>query len=59
MRRLKAAGVLVDASRGKGGHCLLRYNNKRTTLPCHGNDLGNVLIKRICRQLGLDEKEIL
>ena len=37
----------------------MRYNDKRTTLPYHSKDLGNVLIKRICRQLGLDEKEIL
>ena len=36
----------------------MRYKDRRTTPPYHSKDLGPVLIKRICRQLELDEKEI-
>jgi predicted RNA binding protein YcfA (HicA-like mRNA interferase family) len=43
IRKLQAAGVEIDKSRGKGGHIGLRYKGKRTVLPVHGAaDIGPV-----------------
>ena len=58
-RKRRRAGVAIDTKRGKGGHYLLTYRGRQTTLPMHGDtDLGPVFIKKICRQLGLDPEEI-
>jgi predicted RNA binding protein YcfA (HicA-like mRNA interferase family) len=39
IRRLRRAGAIVIP--GKGGHILVEYQGKRTTVPFHGNlDLG-------------------
>jgi predicted RNA binding protein YcfA (HicA-like mRNA interferase family) len=60
LRRLRKLGVEVDERRGKGGHVLLRYRGRQSVLPTHGDtDLGPVLIRRICRQLGIDPDEVL
>lgn len=59
LRRLIALGVVVEPARGKGGHCLLRFGGKKAPLPVHGDaDLGPVFIKMLCKQLGIDSKEL-
>ena len=59
MRKLQAVGVIIDGSHGKGGHKMLSFQGKKTTMPYHSADLGNVLIGKICRQLGLDPRKVL
>ena len=46
------------AKRGQGGHYLLTYRGRQTTLPMYGDtDLGPIFIKKICRRLGLDPEK--
>ena len=60
LQRLRAAGVEIDESRGKGGHVLARHKGRWTTVPVHGSaDLGPNFLKKICKQLGLDPTEVL
>jgi predicted RNA binding protein YcfA (HicA-like mRNA interferase family) len=60
VQKLERVGVEIDRKRGKGGHVLARYQGRWTTVPMHGSaDLGPDFIKRICRQLGLNPKEVL
>jgi predicted RNA binding protein YcfA (HicA-like mRNA interferase family) len=55
IRKLRQAGVEVIKSRGKGGHYVLRYGGRQTSVPFHGaRDLGPNLISDICKQLGID-----
>jgi mRNA interferase HicA len=59
IKRLKRAGVEIIEG-GKGSHVRLFYNNRKTTIPFHGSkDVDPVFLKEICKQLGLDPKEIL
>ena len=60
IRRLKAAGVEIVESRGKGGHVVARYGDRQTTVPIHGSrDIGPDFIRDLCKQLGLDPKRVL
>ncbi len=60
VRRLRKAGVEIISSRGKGGHCLAKYQGRQATVPVHGDqDLSPAFIKMLCKQLGLDSQEIL
>ncbi len=54
IRKLKALGVTVEKGRGKGGHMVLRYQGKWTTLAVHSGDMPPLHIKTICKQLGID-----
>lgn len=59
LRRLAALGVTVEPARGKGGHYLLRRGGSKAPLPVHGDtDIGPVFIKMLCKQLGIDPKEL-
>lgn len=59
LRRLAALGVVIEPARGKGGHCLARFAGKKAPIPVHGDmDLGPVFIKMLCKQLGIDPKEL-
>jgi mRNA interferase HicA len=60
IRRLRAAGVEIIESRGKGGHIVARYRGRQTTVPTHGSrDLGPDFVREICKQLGLDPRRVL
>jgi mRNA interferase HicA len=60
IRRLKAPGVEVIDSRGMGGHVIVGYRNRQTTVPVHGScDIGPDFIRDLCKQLGLDPKRVL
>ena len=59
IQKLRRFGVEIIEGRGKGGHVLAKYHGMQTTIPIHGNtDLGNVLIKKICKQLEIKFDEI-
>lgn len=60
IRRLRKAGAQIDEKRGRGGHCLAKHQGRWTTIPVHGDcDLSPDFLKKICKQLGLDPKDIL
>lgn len=60
IRKLRQAGVLIVEGRGKGGHQFAIYQGKRTTVPFHGDDdLSPPFLKTICKQLGLDPRDVL
>jgi len=59
VRMFRRAGVEIDRKRGKGGHYLLSYGNRKATLPVHGDaDLGPNLLRAICKQLGLKYEDV-
>jgi len=60
LQKLRKIGVVIIEGRGKGGHCLVKYNGRQTTIPVHGDaDMGNIFLKKICKQLGIDPKSVL
>jgi len=60
IKKLRWIGVEIIEGRGKGGHCLARYKGKQATIPVHGDaDMGNVFLKKICKQLGIRFEDIL
>jgi predicted RNA binding protein YcfA (HicA-like mRNA interferase family) len=60
IRRLKRLGVRIDTKRGKGGHALATFNDRQTVVSMHGDaDMPPFLLKKICRQLGLDPDDVL
>ena len=59
IQKLRKIGVEVIEGRGKGGHVLAKYNSKQTTIPVHGDaDIGNIFLKKICKQLGIKFEDI-
>ena len=56
----KAAGIRVyyDAEHGKGSHGRLYYGDKFTTMKNPRTEIGESLLKAMCRQLGVDRKKI-
>lgn len=60
IQKLRRVGVEIIMGRGKGGHCLARYNGKQATIPIHGDaDLGKLFLRKICKQLGIYFEDIL
>lgn len=60
LRKLKERGAEIIEGRGKGSHVLVKYKDKRTTVPFHkGKDLDRNFMREICRQLGLDPNDVL
>lgn len=60
LKRLRRYGVIIIESEGKGSHVMVYYGNRRVAVPFHaGVDYDPRLFKSICKQLGLDPKEIL
>lgn len=60
IQKLRRNGVEIIEGRGKGGHVLAKYNGKQTTIPIHGDaDMGNIFLKKICKQLGIKFEDIL
>lgn len=59
IQKLRRAGVEIVDGRGKGGHVLAKYKEKQTTIPIHGDaDMGNIFLKKICKQLGIAFEDI-
>ncbi len=59
LKRLRQLDVEIVMGRGKGGHYLAKYQGKQSTIPVHGDaDISPVFIKVICKQLGIDIKDL-
>lgn len=59
LKKLRAHGVTTHAGRGKGGHVEVTYRGRKTFVKMHGaTDLSNLYIKLVCRQLGIDPKDL-
>ena len=59
LKLLKSAGAEVIRNRGKGGHCLVYLNGKRTTVPVHGDtDFDPDFLDDICKHLNTRLKDI-
>jgi predicted RNA binding protein YcfA (HicA-like mRNA interferase family) len=59
-KQLRRHGVEVIGKRGKGGHVLAKFGGKQTTIPVHGDtDFDPMFLQKICKQLGIDPKDIL
>ncbi len=60
IKRLRSHGVEIIEKRGKGGHVLAKFGGKQSTIPVHGDtDFDPVFLQKICKQLGVDPKDIL
>lgn len=60
IQKLRRLDVEIVEGRGKGGHVLAKYKGKQTTIPVHGDaDMGNIFLKKICKQLGIKFEDIL
>jgi len=59
IQKLRRIGVEIVEGRGKGGHVLAKYKENQATIPVHGDaDMGPVFLKKICKQLGIEFKDI-
>ncbi len=59
IKKLKQHGIEIIKGRGKAGHQLAKFNGRQTTILVHGDaDIGNDFIKLICKQLGINPKDI-
>jgi mRNA interferase HicA len=53
-RWLAKQGCTFEEGRGNGGHIIVWFGDKQTTLPMHGKkDLGTGLVAAIKKHLGL------
>ncbi len=60
VRRLRKAGARIATRRGKGGHYLVTYRGRQTTVPVHGGrDISPALMRKICKQLGMKAGDVL
>lgn len=55
-RYLAGKGCTFEVGAGKGGHIVVRFGDRSTTLPQHGSakQLGTGLMNAIKKQLGVD-----
>ena len=59
VKKLRGLGVEIDTTRGKGGHVQARFNGRITVIKTQGaKDLSNNYVKLVCKQLGIDPKEL-
>ncbi|MBI3345502.1 MAG: type II toxin-antitoxin system HicA family toxin [Gammaproteobacteria bacterium] len=59
IQKLQRLGAEIIKWRGKGGHYLVKYKGRQTTVPVHGDaDMSPVFIGKICKQLDIDPNEI-
>jgi predicted RNA binding protein YcfA (HicA-like mRNA interferase family) len=59
LKLLKASGAEIDKQRGKGGHCLVKFNGRQTTVPMHGDtDYDPEFLDDICKQLNTRLRDI-
>jgi len=60
VKLLRHHGVETIEKRGKGGHVLAVFRGRKTTIPVHGDaDFDPVFLQKICKQLGINPKDIL
>ncbi len=60
IQKLRRIGATIVEGRGKGGHVLVKFRDKKTTIPIHGDmDMSHIFLKKICKQLGISFEELL
>ncbi len=47
-----------DAEHGKGSHGTLYYGSSKTTVKDRRKDIGKRLFKEMCKQIGIDPKDL-
>ena len=52
--RRDGVAVRYDPRTGKGSHGRVWYGERFTTVPGTNSDIGDGLLKKICRDLGID-----
>ncbi|MHC1711571.1 MAG: type II toxin-antitoxin system HicA family toxin [Solidesulfovibrio sp.] len=58
IKKLRAAGVVFTKPRS-GSHYMAHLNGKQAPVMYHSEDLNPDYCKMVCKQLGLDPKEVL
>ena len=59
LKLLKASGAQIVKNRGKGGHHLVKLNNRQATVPMHGDtDYDPAFLDDICKQLNTRLRKI-
>jgi mRNA interferase HicA len=56
--RERGVEVRVDRKQGKGSHHTIYFGRAKTTIPDLGKELGPGLLHRLCRQLGVDRRDL-
>ena len=59
IQRLRAAGAQVVKPESGGSHYMAYLNGRKAPVMHHSADLSNDYCKRVCKQLGLEPKEVL
>jgi len=59
MKKLRESGVTFTKPRRSGSHYMAHFAGKQAPVMFHGEDLSPDYCKMVCRQLGLDPKEVL
>ncbi len=64
LRKLKELGdrnqidVTFDAAKGKGSHGTVSYGSASTTLKDRKKEIGRGLLKKMCKDLGIDPGDL-
>ncbi|MBF0263364.1 MAG: type II toxin-antitoxin system HicA family toxin [Magnetococcales bacterium] len=59
IRKLIALGAVIDKSHGKGSHVMIKWQGRISFVPMHGpHDIPTGTLRSICRQLGLDPRDL-
>lgn len=59
MKKLRAAGVIFTKPKRSGSHYMAHFDGKQVPVMFHSEDLDSEYCKLVCKQLGLDFKEVL
>lgn len=59
LKKLRQAGVEITKPRRSGSHYMAHRNGKKVPVMHHTADLDPEYCKMVCKQLGLDPKEVL
>jgi hypothetical protein len=58
LRCFERAGVRIETQRGKGGHVMLRFEDRFTFLTTASKDLGPIYLRKVCKALGLRYEDV-
>lgn len=56
--RTRGIAVSFDKKRGKGSHATLSYGEAKTVLKDLRKDIGPSLLSDMCKQLGIDARDL-
>lgn len=58
LRLLARHGVTVIKGRGKGGHVIVRFNGKQSTVSTGSGEIPRLHVQTILKQLGIDPDDL-